>query len=224
MAQVKIDPSWQKVIGEEFGKEYFETLINFIKQEYKTTTIYPEGKNIFRAFELCPFDQVKVILLGQDPYHGPKQAVGLSFSVNDDVKLPPSLQNIYKEIATDLNVPKPKSGSLENWAKQGVLLLNATLTVRANQPGSHQNKGWELFTDAVIKAVSDQKEHVVFILWGKYAQDKGIMIDESKHFIIKSPHPSPFSADRGFFGSKPFSKTNEYLIAHKEHPIDWTSL
>ncbi|MEK7672849.1 MAG: uracil-DNA glycosylase [Patescibacteria group bacterium] len=224
MAEVKIHPSWQKILNEEFDKEYFKKLTEFVKQEYKTGTIYPEGKNIFRAFELCPFTEVKVVILGQDPYHGPKQANGLSFSVNDDVALPPSLQNIYKEIAADLKVDRPTKGNLDNWARQGVLLLNATLTVRANTPGSHQKKGWEEFTDAVIKTISDHRENVVFILWGKYAQDKGKVIDESKHYILSSPHPSPFSADRGFFGSKPFSKTNEYLALMGKKTIDWTEL
>ena len=224
MAQVKIHPSWQNIIGEEFGKEYFEKLTQFVKKEYSDKTIYPEGKNIFRAFELCPFENVKVVILGQDPYHGPKQANGLCFSVNDGIALPPSLQNIYKEIATDLKVDKPSKGNLDNWARQGVLLLNATLTVRANTPGSHQHQGWEEFTDAVIKAISDQKEHVVFLLWGKYAQDKGAVIDRSKHHVLTAPHPSPFSADRGFFGCKHFSKTNEYLNSIGEKTIEWNSL
>lgn len=224
MPQVKIHPSWLKVLSEEFEKPYFEELIRFIKQEYASTTIYPEGKNIFRAFELCPFDAVKVVILGQDPYHGAGQANGLSFSVNDNIPLPPSLQNIYKEISSDLNVTMPKKGNLDNWARQGVLLLNATLTVRANQAGSHQGKGWEQFTDAVIKVISDKKEHVVFLLWGKYAQEKGVHIHQSKHLVLTAPHPSPFSADRGFFGCKHFSKTNKYLSLVGEKEIDWAGL
>ena len=224
MAQVKIDPSWQKVLNEEFEKPYFEQLTKFVKSEYAVATIYPDPKNIFRAFELCPFDNVKVVIIGQDPYHGPKQANGLCFSVNNGIPLPPSLQNIYKEISSDLNLPAPTTGNLDNWAKQGVLLLNATLTVRANQAGSHQHKGWEGFTDAVIKAVSEQKEHIVFLLWGKYAQDKGAIIDRNKHNILMAPHPSPFSAHSGFFGCRHFSKTNEYLKSIGASPINWTEL
>jgi len=222
MAQVKIDPSWLKVLHEEFEKTYFEELIRFVKKEYTTATIYPHGKNIFRAFELCPFESVKVVILGQDPYHGPRQANGLSFSVNDDMALPPSLQNIYKEIEEDLHVKMGQKGNLDNWAKQGILLLNATLTVRANTPGSHQHKGWEEFTDAVIKTVSEKKEHIVFLLWGKYAQEKGKVIDRSKHFVLTAPHPSPFSANSGFFGCKHFSKTNQYLESIGEKPINWS--
>lgn len=224
MVQVKIHPSWQEVLKDEFEKPYFENLTNFVKNEYATATIYPEPKNIFRAFELCPFENVKVVIIGQDPYHGPRQANGLCFSVSSGIALPPSLQNIYKEISADLNLPAPQSGNLDNWAKQGVLLLNATLTVKANQAGSHQHKGWEEFTDAVIKAVSDKKENIVFILWGKYAQDKGAIIDASKHHILKAPHPSPFSAHSGFFGCKHFSKTNEYLKSIGKEPINWTEL
>lgn len=222
MPKVKIDPSWEKILEKEFDQEYFQKLTEFVKEEYSNKTIYPLGKNIFRAFELCPFDQVKVVIIGQDPYHGPGQANGLCFSVNNGVQLPPSLQNIYKELASDLGVTAPQTGELENWSKQGVLLLNATLTVRANQAGSHQKKGWEQFTDAVIKTISDQKENVVFILWGKYAQDKGKVIDRTKHFVITSAHPSPLSAYNGFFGSKPFSKTNDFLLKHLIKPIDWS--
>lgn len=218
---VKIADSWKEHLAGEFGKPYFKQLAEFVKKENSEYTIYPPGKHIFNAFEKCPFDKVEVVILGQDPYHGPGQANGLSFSVNDGVKPPPSLVNIFKEIRNDLGKEIPKSGNLERWAEQGVLLLNATLTVRASSPGSHQNKGWEEFTDAAIKKVSDEKEHVVFILWGAYAQKKGAIIDSSKHFVIKSPHPSPFSADRGFFGSKPFSKANEYLITHGKKPVDW---
>ncbi len=224
MPSVKIHPSWLKILSEEFEKEYFEKLITFVKSEYAATTIYPEGKNIFRAFELCPFEEVKVVIIGQDPYHGKNQANGLCFSVNEGIAIPPSLQNIHKEMVSDLKVEAPKTGNLDNWARQGVLLLNATLTVRANQAGSHQKKGWETFTDAVIKAVSEKKEHIVFLLWGKYAQEKISLIDTSKHYILQAPHPSPFSADRGFFGSKPFSKTNEYLSSIKETPIHWSAL
>lgn len=224
MAQVKIHPSWEKVIGEEFKKNYFEKLTQFVKKEYLSNTIYPEGKNIFRAFELCPFEDVKVVIIGQDPYHGPKQANGLCFSVNDEMLLPPSLQNIYKEIETDLKVERPTKGNLDNWARQGVLLLNATLTVRANTPGSHQNQGWEEFTNAVIKAISDKKENIVFLLWGKYAQDKGTIINSKKHHVLTAPHPSPFSAHSGFFGCKHFSKTNKYLKSISKETIDWSAL
>lgn len=224
MAEVKIHPSWLAVLKDEFDKEYFQKLTEFVKQEYTSKKVYPEGKNIFRAFELCPFDEVKVVILGQDPYHGPKQANGLCFSVGDGIPLPPSLQNIYKEIQSDIGIKMPGTGNLDNWSRQGVLLLNATLTVQANKPGSHQHQGWEEFTDAVIKEVSEKKEHIVFILWGKYAQEKGKIIDPQKHFILKAPHPSPFSAHSGFFGSKPFSKTNDYLKSIGEKPIDWSSL
>lgn len=224
MAQVKIHPSWEKVIGEEFKKNYFEKLTQFVKKEYLSNTVYPEGKNIFRAFELCPFEDVKVVIIGQDPYHGPKQANGLCFSVNDEMLLPPSLQNIYKEIETDLKVERPTKGNLDNWARQGVLLLNATLTVRANTPGSHQNQGWEEFTNAVIKAISDKKENIVFLLWGKYAQDKGTIINNKKHHVLTAPHPSPFSAHSGFFGCKHFSKTNKYLKSISKETIDWSAL
>lgn len=224
MADVKIHPSWLEILKEEFSKEYFKKLTKFIKQEYSSTKIYPEGKNIFRAFELCPFDQVKVVILGQDPYHGPQQANGLSFSVNEGIPLPPSLQNIYKEIEQDTGAKMPKTGNLDNWARQGILLLNATLTVRANQAGSHQKQGWEEFTDAVIQAISDKKTHIVFLLWGKYAQQKGEIIDAAKHKVLKSAHPSPFSAYYGFFGNKHFSQTNKYLEEYKEKPIEWEKL
>jgi len=219
--QVKIHPSWLKVLEQEFSKAYFEELVGFVKQEYASNTIYPEGKNIFRAFELCPFESVKVVILGQDPYHGPGQANGLCFSVNDDVPLPSSLKNMYKEISSDLGIPAPTLGNLDRWAKQGVLLLNATLTVRANQAGSHQKRGWEQFTDAVVKTISDQKDRVVFLLWGKYAQEKGKIIDREKHHVLMAPHPSPFSVHSGFFGCKHFSKTNEYLKSIGEQGIEW---
>lgn len=220
--EVKIEQSWKDALEEEFSKEYFAELTSFVKDEYKKGVVYPAPKNIFRAFDLCPFTKVKVVILGQDPYHGPGQANGLCFAVNKEVPLPPSLQNIFKEIESDIGRPLAhRTGDLERWATQGVLLLNATLTVQARTAGSHQKKGWEEFTDAVIKTLSDKREHVVFILWGNYAKAKGAHIDRSKHFIIESPHPSPFSAYNGFFGSKPFSKTNSYLESQKEKPIDW---
>jgi uracil-DNA glycosylase len=196
-------------------------LIDFVKEEYRTQTIYPPGKEIFKAFDHCDFADVKVVILGQDPYHGPGQANGLCFSVRDEMRMPPSLLNIFKEIYNDLHKPVPKNGGLERWAKQGVLLLNATLTVRASSPGSHQNKGWETFTDAAIKKISDEKEHVVFLLWGAYAQKKGEIIDRTKHLVLMSAHPSPFSADRGFFGCKHFSKANEYLKSKGLGEIEW---
>ena len=220
--EVKIEESWKKVLQNEFEEKYFENLIAFVKSEYQKTTVYPPAKFIFNAFNLTPFDKVKVVILGQDPYHGPNQANGLAFSVNDSIPTPPSLVNIYKEIETDLGIKtKNKNGNLENWAKQGVLMLNATLTVQAHMAGSHQNKGWEKFTDAVVKILSEQKENLVFILWGSYAQKKGSVIDENKHFVIRSPHPSPLSAYAGFFGSKPFSQANSYLIFTGKEPIVW---
>ncbi len=218
---VNIAPSWKERLSAEFTKPYFQELTNFVKAEYSQHTVFPPGKEIFRAFDKCDFDGVKVVIIGQDPYHGPGQANGLCFSVREGVRIPPSLMNIYKEIKNDLGKPFPASGELERWAEQGVLLLNATLTVRASSPGSHQKKGWESFTDAVIKKVSDERENVVFILWGAYAQKKGEVIDRSKHHVIVSPHPSPFSADRGFFGSKPFSKTNAYLKSKGLTEINW---
>lgn len=219
--QIKIEPSWQKVLESEFSKPYFTDLVAFVKNEYANHTVFPAGKNIFAAFDHTPFDNVNVVLIGQDPYHGEGQANGLCFSVNENTKLPPSLKNIFKEIANDLGKESPKNGNLERWAKQGILMLNATLTVRANNPGSHQKKGWENFTDAVISILSEQKKDIVFILWGAYAQKKGEIIDKTKHFVIESAHPSPFSADRGFFGSKPFSKTNQFLLQKKLKQIDW---
>ncbi len=220
-AEVKIAESWKGKIGNEFDKEYFVQLTQFVRNEYATQTVYPPGKEIFRAFDCCSFDEVKVVIIGQDPYHGPGQANGLCFSVRDGIRSPPSLQNIFKEIHKDLGKPVPASGDLERWARQGVLLLNATLTVRGSSPGSHQNKGWEIFTDAVIKIISDEKTNVVFLLWGAYAQKKGEIIDRSKHLVLMSAHPSPFSADRGFFGSKHFSKANEYLKSKGLKEIDW---
>ena len=218
---VKIDPSWREHLSAEFEKPYFKELAEFVRKEYKSGTVYPPPKNVFRAFDLCPFEKVKVVILGQDPYHGARQANGLSFAVEEGVRPPPSLQNIFKEIESDLGKPLVHtSGDLSRWARQGVLLLNATLTVRAGAAGSHQHKGWEEFTDAAIKALSEQRKHLVFILWGNYAKQKGAHIDRSKHLVIESAHPSPFSATK-FFGSKPFSKANEYLKAHGEEPIDW---
>ncbi len=205
----------------EFEKPYFVKLTNFVRQEYRTTTCYPPGKLIFNAFNLCPYDKAKVVIIGQDPYHGPGQAHGLCFSVNDGVPFPPSLQNIFKEIQTDLGTPVPQSGNLTRWAEQGVLLLNATLTVRAHQAGSHQRQGWEEFTDAAIKALAERREHLVFILWGSYAQKKGAFIDRSRHLVLASAHPSPLSAFHGFFGNRHFSLANAYLEQHGETPINW---
>jgi uracil-DNA glycosylase len=221
VVDVKIVPSWKTRLHEEFDKPYFHQLTTFVKSEYQTQTIYPPGKEVFRALDVCNFDAVKVVIIGQDPYHGPGQANGLCFSVRPGIRMPPSLVNIFKEIESDLGKPFPADGNLERWAVQGVLLLNATLTVRASSPGSHQHKGWEEFTDAVIRKISDEKEHVVFLLWGAYAQKKGEVIDRSKHCVLTSAHPSPFSADRGFFGGRHFSKTNAYLTAHGQTPIDW---
>lgn len=222
MSEVKIEESWKRVLQDEFGKEYFKTLTEFVRSEYQHAIVFPPPKNIFRAFDLTPFDNVEVVILGQDPYHGPKQANGLCFAVGEGVPLPPSLQNIFKEIESDLGQPLVhRTGDLERWAKQGVLLLNATLTVRAHKAGSHQGKGWEQFTDAVIRELSDKKENLVFILWGNYAKQKGTHIDRNKHCVIQSAHPSPLSAFNGFFGSKPFSKANEYLTERGKKPIDW---
>ena len=218
---VKIEESWNQRLTKEFDKDYFIKLTDFVRNEYKTTTVYPPGGLIFNAFNLCPFDKVKIVIIGQDPYHGPGQAQGLCFSVNDDIPFPPSLVNIFKEIQEDLGIPVPKSGSLIRWAEQGVLLLNATLTVRAHQAGSHQNHGWEQFTDAAIHSLAEEKENLVFILWGSYAQKKGAFIDRTKHLVLQSVHPSPLSAYAGFFGNKHFSKTNEYLISHGKEPIKW---
>ncbi len=218
---VRIDESWKKRLQSEFEAPYFKELTDFVRQEYATTRVYPPGSQMFAAFDACPFEQVKVVILGQDPYHEPGQAHGLCFSVNDGVPFPPSLQNIFKEIHDDLGTPIPTSGNLTRWAQQGVLLLNATLTVRAHQAGSHQNKGWEQFTDAVIHALAQEREHLVFILWGSYAQRKGDFIDRNRHLVLQSPHPSPLSAHRGFFGNRHFSRANEYLQAHGITPIQW---
>ena len=218
---VQIEESWKQHLAPEFEKDYFIKLTEFVRSEYQTTTIYPPGRFIFNAFNLCPFDKVKVVIIGQDPYHGPGQAHGLCFSVNDGVPFPPSLQNIFKEIQSDLGAPIPTSGNLTRWANQGVLLLNATLTVRAHQAGSHQRRGWEEFTDAAIRILAEQRENIVLILWGSYAQKKGAFIDRNKHLVLASAHPSPLSAYNGFFGNKHFSRTNEYLQAHGQTPIEW---
>ncbi|MCE5178673.1 MAG: uracil-DNA glycosylase [Porphyromonadaceae bacterium] len=218
---VRIEESWKAHLQEEFCKPYFERLTEFVRQEYADKSVYPPAKLIFNAFNRCPFQDVKVVIVGQDPYHEPGQAHGLCFSVTEGVAQPPSLQNIYKEIQQDLGKQIPRSGNLERWAAQGVLLLNATLTVQAHRAGSHQGKGWEEFTDAAISHLATEREHLVFILWGAYAQRKGESIDANKHLILKSPHPSPLSAHRGFFGNKHFSRTNDYLKAHGKQPIDW---
>jgi uracil-DNA glycosylase len=218
---VKIEKSWKEQLAGEFEKEYFRSLTGFVRQEYTQHTVYPPGKEIFNAFEHCPFDKVRVVILGQDPYHEPGQAHGLCFSVKEGIRIPPSLVNIYKEIADDLGKPVPSSGNLTRWADQGVLLLNATLTVRAHQAGSHQNKGWEAFTDAVIHRLAEQRKNIVYILWGSYAQRKGAFIDESANLVLKSVHPSPLSAHRGFFGNKHFSKANDYLTSVGQAPIEW---
>lgn len=218
---VKIEESWKSVLAEEFEKPYFEKLTDFVRDEYRSHQVYPPAKLIFNAFDQCPFGELKVVILGQDPYHGPGQAHGLCFSVNDGVDFPPSLRNIFKELNGDVGKVIPKSGNLTDWARQGVLLLNATLTVRAHQAGSHQKKGWEEFTDAVIHRINELKEGVVFILWGSYAIRKGEFIDRNKHLVLTSVHPSPLSASRGYFGNKHFSKANDFLIAHQLKAINW---
>ncbi|NLI71753.1 MAG: uracil-DNA glycosylase [Bacteroidales bacterium] len=218
---VRIEESWKKRLQTEFDKPYFKELTDFVRNEYRTKRIFPPAKLIFNAFDSCPFDDVKVVILGQDPYHGMGQAHGLCFSVNDGVEIPPSLVNIFKEINRSLGKPIPTSGNLTRWAEQGVLLLNATLTVRAHQAGSHQGKGWETFTDAAIKILAEEKVNLVFILWGNYAQRKGAFIDSSKHLVLKSVHPSPLSAFRGFIGNNHFVLANEYLRSHGIKEIDW---
>ncbi len=218
---IKLEKSWKEQLSNEFNKDYFKNLVDFVKKEYSTYKIFPPGKQIFSAFDHCSFKNTKVVIIGQDPYHGIGQANGLCFSVVDGVRKPPSLQNIFKEIASDLGKPMPDSGNLERWASQGVLMLNATLTVRASTPGSHQNKGWEEFTDAVIKSLNEQKKDLVFLLWGAYAQKKGAIIDRVKHLVLESAHPSPFAAHRGFFGNKHFSKCNAYLSQKGLPEIDW---
>jgi len=218
---VKIAPSWKSKLEPEFEKPYFEQLIKFVKEEYQSGTVYPPGKEIFRAFDCADFDQVKVVIIGQDPYHGPGQANGLSFSVSKGIRNPPSLQNIFKELNSDLGVKLPTHGDLTTWADQGILMLNATLTVRAEQAGSHQNKGWETFTDSVIKILSEKREGIIFLLWGRFAQGKEILIDQNKHHILKAAHPSPL-ARGAFFGCKHFSKTNEILEKTGKTPINWS--
>jgi len=219
---IKIHSSWHDVLSEEFEKTYFKRLIEFVKKEYATHRCFPKGTQIFAAFDHCPFDKVEVVIIGQDPYHGFGQANGLCFSVNDGIPFPPSLINIFKEIQSDLGLPIPQSGNLERWADQGVLLLNATLTVRENEAGSHQNKGWETFTDAVIQKISEEKENVVFLLWGGFAKKKGAKIDRNKHHVLETGHPSPLSANRGlWFGNKHFSSTNAYLKSIGKKEIKW---
>ncbi|MBQ4390859.1 MAG: uracil-DNA glycosylase [Paludibacteraceae bacterium] len=218
---VRIEESWRKVLQPEFDKPYFELLTDFVRHEYRTTRCFPPPGLIFNAFDSCPFDRVRVVIIGQDPYHDDGQAHGLCFSVNEGVKIPPSLENIYKELNRDLGKPIPQSGNLQRWADQGVLLLNATLTVRAHQAGSHQNKGWEEVTDAAIRALNEQREHLVFMLWGSYAQRKGQFINRRKHLVLTAPHPSPLSAYRGFIGCGHFSAANKYLIQHGQQPIEW---
>ena len=219
--EVKIEKSWKKVLNNEFKKEYFNSLISFLKDEYKNKIIYPPGRRIFSSFNFCPFDKVKVVIIGQDPYHGINQANGLCFSVNKEVKIPPSLFNIFKELKYDIGIDIPKDGNLERWAIQGVLLLNSILTVRKNCPGSHSNKGWENFTDEVISILSKNKNNLVFLLWGNYAKSKLKIIDQNNHFILTSSHPSPFSANNGFFNSFHFSQTNSYLKKNKIKEIKW---
>lgn len=219
---VKINDSWAERLGNEFAQPYFSQLTDFVRHEYATTTCYPPGRLIFNAFNLCPFNSVKVVIIGQDPYHEAGQAMGLSFSVPDGVAMPPSLQNIFKEIQGDLGIGVPQSGNLTRWAEQGVLLLNATLTVRAHQAGSHQRHGWERFTDAAISRLSEGRDHLVFILWGGYARSKASLIDRSRHLVLESVHPSPLSANRGgWFGNHHFSRCNEYLAGHGMGPINW---
>ena len=218
---VRIEPSWKSRLSDEFEKDYFVRLSEFVKEEYRSNTIYPPGNLIFNAFNLCPFDKVKAVIIGQDPYHGPGQAHGLCFSVREGIDFPPSLVNIYKEIESDLGYKVSGTGNLERWASQGVLLLNATLTVRAHMAASHQRKGWEEFTDSVINILNREKKNLVFFLWGAYAQKKGESIDRSKHLVLESVHPSPLSASRGFFGNKHFSRCNDYLIQNGIEPIDW---
>jgi uracil-DNA glycosylase len=219
---VQIETSWKELLQNEFSKPYFLQIVNFIKTEKAAgRTLYPPGRLIFNAFDSTPFEKVKVVLLGQDPYHGPGQAHGLSFSVPDGIMPPPSLVNIFKELRTDIGLPPPRHGNLSGWARQGVLLLNASLTVRANEPMSHSKIGWATFTDTVISRISEQKKNIVFLLWGRFAQEKQVLIDETRHLILKAAHPSPFSVEKGFFGCRHFSKTNEYLVRNGIDPIDW---
>lgn len=219
--KVRIDDSWQQALANQWNQQYFINLTEFVRQRYRTETVYPPAGRIFAAFDACPFDKVKVVILGQDPYHGPGQANGLCFSVNPGIALPPSLINIFKEVASDLQRPMPDDGNLERWARQGVLLLNATLTVDAHHAGSHQGKGWEEFTDAAVRALADRRERLVFMLWGSYAIRKGAFIDRQKHLVLTAPHPSPLSAYRGFFGCRHFSQANQWLESLGQTPIDW---
>jgi uracil-DNA glycosylase len=223
MAEIQLETSWKKHLQSEFDKDYMKNLKKFLKTQYDSKkTIFPKGPEYFTALNLTPFEKVKVVIVGQDPYHGPDQAHGLSFSVKPGVPFPPSLRNIFKELHDDVGVPFPKTGYLKKWADQGVLMLNAVLTVEGGRANSHQGKGWEEFTDKIIHLLNEEREHIVFVLWGSYAQKKGEFIDRKKHLVIEGPHPSPLSAHRGFFGSKPFSKINAYLIATHQKPIDWS--
>ena len=221
MADVRIAEDWKSILSEEFSKPYFDNLVDFVKQEYASAEVFPAGSNIFRAFDKCPLDNLKVVIIGQDPYHGPGQANGLCFSVNDGIAFPPSLQNIFKEVHADTGADIPLSGNLDRWAEQGVLLLNAVLTVRAHQAASHAGRGWEQFTDAVVRAIAERKEGVVYMLWGSYAQKKGAIADPRRNLILRAVHPSPLSAYRGFFGCKHFSQANDYLRSIGREPIEW---
>lgn len=221
MAEVRIAEDWKAVLGEEFKKPYFDELVAYVKEEYRSGVVYPAARNIFRAFDLCPFDKLRVVIIGQDPYHGPEQANGLCFSVSEGVAFPPSLQNILKEVSDDVGAPMPRSGELERWAEQGVLLLNAVLTVRAHCAASHAGRGWERFTDAVVRAIAQRKEGVVYMLWGNYAQKKGSIANAQRNLILRAVHPSPLSAYRGFFGCKHFSAANDYLRSQGKEPIVW---
>ena len=221
MAEVRIAEDWKQILNEEFSKPYFEELVKFVKEEYASREIFPKGSNIFRAFDKCPLDKLKVVIIGQDPYHGPGQANGLCFSVGEGVPFPPSLQNIFKEVHSDIGTPIPESGELDRWAEQGVLMLNAVLTVRAHEAASHAGRGWEHFTDAVVRAIAERKEGVVYMLWGSYAQKKGAIADPRRNLILRAVHPSPLSAYRGFFGCKHFSQANDYLRSIGKEPIIW---
>ncbi len=221
MADVRIAEDWKAILSEEFSKPYFDNLVDFVKHEYASGEVFPAGGNIFRAFDKCPLDRLKVVIIGQDPYHGPGQANGLCFSVNEGIAFPPSLQNIFKEVHADTGADIPLSGNLDRWAEQGVLLLNAVLTVRAHQAASHAGRGWEQFTDAVVRAIAERKEGVVYMLWGSYAQKKGAIADPGRNLILRAVHPSPLSAYRGFFGCKHFSQANDYLRSIGKEPIEW---
>lgn len=221
MAEVRIAEDWKAILKDEFSKPYFDELVSFVKEEYATTEVFPAGRNIFRAFDKCPFDKLKVVIIGQDPYHGEGQANGLCFSVNEGTPFPPSLKNIFKEVCDDIGTPIPTSGELDRWAEQGVLLLNAVLTVRAHNAASHAGRGWEIFTDAVVKAIAERKQGIVYMLWGSYAQLKGAIANPKQNLILHAVHPSPLSAYRGFFGCKHFSQANNYLISLGKEPIKW---